>query len=128
MFNTTIAGNIGQDAETRQAGQSNVTNFSVAGEQRGKDGKKTQWVRCAIWGKRGDSLRSYLTKGTKVAVAGELTVGEYNGKPQVDLNASDVTLLGGGNSNGGSGDQSGGSGGGYDAPPQGGDMDDEIPW
>ena len=124
MFNAVVAGNIGKDAETRQAGQSSVTNFSVAVEQRSKEGKKTQWVRCALWGKRGDSLRSHLTKGSRVAVSGELIVSMYNGNPSVDLNASDVTLLGGGQ-----------SGGGSNAPqqhqnsaPNTSTMDDEIPF
>ena len=136
MLNAVIAGNIGGDAKTNQAGQSTVTNFNVAVEQRGRDGKTTTWVRCALWGKRGEALRPHLTKGSRVCVSGEIKVDMYDGKPQVNLEASNVTLQGGGQSDssqqpsqGGYGDQSGGYGGGssgYTNQPT--EMDDEIPF
>lgn len=96
MLNAVIAGNIGKSAETRNAGQSTVTSFAVAVEQRGRDGKKTQWVNCSLWGQRGEKLANYLTKGTRVCVSGELTTREHNGKTYLEVNASDVTLMGGG--------------------------------
>lgn len=96
MLNAVIAGNIGRNAETRNAGQSTVTSFAVAVEQRGRDGKKTQWVNCSLWGQRGEKLANYLTKGTRVCVSGELTTREHNGKTYLEINASDVTLMGGG--------------------------------
>jgi len=107
MLNASIAGNLGKDAVTRVAGQTTVTGFNVAVEQRGKDGKTTQWVSCSMWGKRGDTLAQYLTKGSKVAVSGELTTREHDGKTYLELNVSDVTMMGGGQSQGGQ------SGGGY---------------
>lgn len=96
MLNAVIAGNIGKDAETRDAGSSTVTGFAVAVEQRGRDGKKTQWVNCSMWGGRGQKLAGYLTKGTRICASGELTTREYNGKTYLELNVSDVTLMGGG--------------------------------
>lgn len=124
MINATIAGNIGKDAVTRNAGSTTVTGFSVAVEQRGKDGKKTQWVNVSFWGKRGEVLAQYLTKGGRVAVAGELTTREYEGKTYLELEASNVTLMGGGQSGGsddrgsdygqGAGGASAGGAGGYD--------------
>lgn len=141
MLNATIAGNIGKDAETRNAGQTTVTGFNVAVEQRGKDGKKTQWVNCSMWGKRGETLAQYLAKGTRVCVSGELTTREYNDKTYLELNVGDVTLMGGGQDSRQQGQQSGGgyddqSSGGYDqggtGQQQGGgqsrDLDDEIPF
>lgn len=115
MFNAVIAGNLGKDAETRQAGGSSVTNFNVAVEKRVKGEKVTIWVRCAIWGKRGESLSRYLTKGSKVCVSGSLSTREHEGKTYIEIEASDVTLMGG-KPEGGSdyGQQSGGSQGGYD--------------
>lgn len=130
MLNATVAGNIGKDAQTRQAGQTTVTGFSVAVEQRGRDGKKTQWVRCSMWGKRGEKLAQYLTKGSRVCLAGELTTDEYEGKTSLELNVSDVTLMGGGQDrqgydnggNSGQGAGGGGFGGGVD------DDTDSIPF
>lgn len=96
MMNAVIAGNLGKDAETRQAGNTTVTNFGVAVEQRDRNGKTTTWVRCALWGKRGETLAQYLTKGSKVCVSGSLSTREHEGKTYLELNASDVTLMGGG--------------------------------
>ncbi len=97
-MNLSIAGNVGKDPETRAAGQTTVTNFSVAVS--GWDGKKkektTAWFRVAVWGKRGEQLANVITKGSKVAVSGEMSFSEYNGKQTVELKAQDVTLLGGG--------------------------------
>lgn len=100
MLNAVAAGNVGKDAETRQAGTSTVTSFSIAVEQRDRDGKKTQWVNCSMWGQRGEKLSRHITKGTKICASGELTTREYNGKTYLELNVSDVTFLGGGQQQG----------------------------
>ena len=93
----TIAGNIGKDAETRstQVGDT-VTSFSVAVEDRQGKEKTTIWFDCSIWGKRGDSLRPYLTKGGKVAVSGDLSKREHEGKTYLTIRADQVSLMGGG--------------------------------
>jgi single-strand DNA-binding protein len=97
MKNITIAGNIGKDAETRrtQSGDA-VTSFSVAVEDRIPKEKGTIWFRCSLWGKRGESLAQYLTKGSKVAVSGELSIEVYEGKTNLTVKVDQVTLLGGG--------------------------------
>ncbi len=97
MKNITIAGNIGQNAEIRrtQSGDA-VTGFSVAVEDRHGQEKRTLWFRCSLWGKRGESLAQYLTKGTRVAVAGDLSTREYDGKTYLEVRVAEITLLGGG--------------------------------
>ena len=97
MKNLTIAGNIGKDAETRrtQSGDA-VTSFSIAVEDRIPKEKGTIWFRCSLWGKRGESLAQYLTKGSKVAVSGELSIEVYEGKTNLTVKVDQVTLLGGG--------------------------------
>jgi len=91
-----IAGNIGKDAETRRTqGGDAVTSWSVAVEERGKE-KSTIWFDCSLWGKRGEALAQYLTKGTRVVVSGDLGKREYQGKTYLTLRANDVTLMGGG--------------------------------
>jgi single-strand DNA-binding protein len=86
----TITGRVGGNAETRDAGSSKVTNFSVAVDQGYGEGKTTNWYRVGLWGERGVKLREYIRKGDKVAVTGELTIGEYQGKPQYDVRCHDV--------------------------------------
>lgn len=92
MKNITIAGNIGKAAETRQTQSGNVTSFSVAVNDRQKN---TTWFDVSLWGKRGEALAQYLTKGSKVVASGDLSTHEHNGKTYLKVNASDVTLMGG---------------------------------
>ncbi len=97
MKNITIAGNIGKDAvvRTTQGGES-VTGWTVAVEERQGQDKRTIWFDCSLWGKRGSALSQYLTKGSRVAVSGELSTREHDGKTYLTVRASEVTLMGGG--------------------------------
>lgn len=99
MIQATIAGNIGNDAETKQVGQNgdSVTEFNVGCSRKVKGEQQTTWVRCAVWGKRGDSLREFLKKGRFVSVAGELSTRLYDDKNGVtrvshELRVSELAL------------------------------------
>ena len=123
MMNITIAGNIGKDAQVRDAGGTPVASFSVAVETRVRSEKVTTWFDVSIWGTRGEKLAPYLNKGGKVAVAGELGTREYEGKTYLTVRASEITLMGGGQ------DRQGGAPAG--GAPRGGapsELDDEIPF
>jgi single-strand DNA-binding protein len=92
-----ISGNIGRDAETRTTqGGDIVTSWTVAVEERRGQDKRTIWFECSLWGKRGESLAQYLTKGGKVSVSGELSTREHDGKTYLTVRADQVTLMGGG--------------------------------
>jgi single-strand DNA-binding protein len=95
MKTISIAGNIGKDAETRTAGDTTVTSWSVAVEDRKGSEKGTMWFDCGLWGARGKALEQYLTKGGKVAVSGDLGQREHNGKTYLTIRVDQVTLLGG---------------------------------
>jgi single-strand DNA-binding protein len=97
MKNITIAGNIGKDAEVRTTqGGDIVTGWSVAVEDRAGREKTTVWFDVSMWGKRGETLAQYLTKGSRVAVSGDLGRREYEGKTYLTVRADQVTLLGSG--------------------------------
>jgi single-strand DNA-binding protein len=96
-----ITGRVGGDAETRQAGSGTVTNFNCAVDQGWGDSKQTNWFRVAIWGERGSKLAQYIKKGEKVAVTGELVIGEYNGKPQYEIRAAEIDPFMSGKQSGG---------------------------
>ena len=90
-----ISGNIGKDAEVRSTTNGDkVTSWTVAVEDRTGKEKGTIWFDCTLWGKRGESLAPYLTKGGKVSVSGELSTREHNGKTYLTIRADQVTLLG----------------------------------
>ena len=100
MNSITVAGIIGKSAEVRQtkAGES-VAGFSLADTRRTRDGEKTVWFECSIWGRRGEALAQYLTKGTPVTVTGTFSPREYTGKDgaqrvSYDVRVQDVALQG----------------------------------
>jgi single-strand DNA-binding protein len=133
MKTITIAGNIGRDAETRSTpGGDKVTGFTVAVDDGFGERKRTLWFDCAIWGNRGEKLATYLTKGSKVAVSGDFSTHEKDGKTYLKVKVSEVTLQGGGEQRGGGSERGPAPGGGA---PAGGvrgglddDLDDEVPF
>jgi len=95
MKNITIAGRLTRDAETRDAGSDRVTSFSVAVDDRQGKEKSTIFFDASLWGKRGESLAQYLTKGSSVTVTGDLSKREHDGKTYLTIRVNDVTLQGG---------------------------------
>ena len=100
MISATVAGRIGQDAQVRQAGSEDVCEFSVAVDERVKGERRTTWVRCTLWGKRGVALAPHLRKGDAVTVVGALSVRLFESKKDgstqasVEVKVSEVTLQG----------------------------------
>lgn len=94
MKSITIAGNIGKDAELRRTGGGDsVLSFNVAVSE-GKD-KPTVWFQCSLWGKRGEALERFLTKGTFAVASGELTAREHEGKTYLGVNVREIAFKGG---------------------------------
>jgi single-strand DNA-binding protein len=91
-----LTGRVGGDAETRSAGNGEVTSFNLAVDQGWGERKTTNWFRVSIWGDRGRKLAGHILKGNKLAVTGELSIGEYNGKPQYEVRASECDPFMGG--------------------------------
>lgn len=124
MQHILISGNIGKDAELRRTqGGDAVTAFSVGVKQGYGENATTNWFRCSLWGKRGESLAQYLLKGVKVAIAGEFSVSEYEGKTQLNVRVAEVDLMSRAEANG----QRGGDVR-RDDPAPADDFDDSIPF
>lgn len=106
MNNLSATGNIGSDAEVRFTKDGTaVAGFSFALSSGYGDKKKTTWLRCSIIGKRGETLAPMLTKGTQIALNGEISLNEYvakdgTNKSSVECLVQSVTLLGKKDSNG----------------------------
>lgn len=96
MQNITIAGKLGKDADLRNTQNGDaVCSFSVAVDSRSGREKTVSWWRVSLWGKRGEALAPYLLKGASVTVCGEFSLGEYDGKPQLNIRANEIALQGG---------------------------------
>nr|DAG70704.1 MAG TPA: Single stranded DNA binding protein [Caudoviricetes sp.] len=73
-------GRLTGEPQQRQVGNYTVTNIDVAvnGSRKDQQGNtKTEYYRVAVWGNRGDFVRSYLQKGQPVMVSGTLTTHQY---------------------------------------------------
>ena len=90
-----LTGNLGRDAEVRQAGSSTVCSFPVAMTAGYGDKKQTIWLDCSMWGKQAEgALPGYLKKGQQVAVSGELSTREHEGKTYLQLRVNSIDLIG----------------------------------
>jgi len=94
MIIATVTGNVGKTAEVRQVGSSSVCNFTVASNKTVKGEKRTTWVQCALWGSRGEKLAPHITKGKSVAVGGELSTREHDGKTYVEMDVAAFDFTG----------------------------------
>lgn len=91
MNSITVAGQLGRDAELKYLANGDaVCNFSVA-DSAGKD-KGTIWWNCGIYGKRGEALSQYLTKGQSVTVTGSVTQRKWTDKDGVERVSTDVRV------------------------------------
>ena len=88
----TVIGNLGSDPVERmtQSG-TKVVDFSIA-VNNGKD-KEATWYRISVFGKQGENCMTYLKKGAKVAVFGELRTNEKDGKIYLNVSAYRVDFL-----------------------------------
>lgn len=91
----TFSGNLGRDCRTGNAGGTPVVNFAVAVKSGYGQNEQTNWIDCALWGKRGEALQQYLVKGKQVVCSGELGTREHEGKTYLTCRVSEVTLAGG---------------------------------
>ena len=146
-----LLGNLGADPELRytQSGQA-VLNMRLATTESYLDRNKvrqerTDWHNVVLWGKRGEALAKFLTKGTTIFVEGGLRTSSYDDKEgnkryKTEIHANNIILAGRGRGGGAGGGEMGegpaggggggggrrsGGGGGSSAPPAGGG--DDIP-
>ncbi len=117
-----LVGRLTRDAEQSytQSGYA-LLKFSIAVNRRRKQGD--QWIDegnffdVTVWGRQGEAIANYMTKGKQVAVEGQLRQDRWESqdgskRSKVVIEANTVQLLGG-RDGGGSGGYQGGNGGGY---------------
>jgi single-strand DNA-binding protein len=122
-----LLGNLGADPELRytQSGQA-VLNMRIATTESYLDRNKvrqerTDWHAVVLWGKRGEALAKFLTKGSTVFIEGGLRTSTYDDKEgnkryKTEVHATNIILAGRGRGGGAEAGESPGGGG----PPGGG--------
>ena len=118
-----IIGRLTKEAELNYSGAgAAIVNFSIAVDHmKKKDGTAdTSFFNCKVFGKLGETLHKYMTKGKQVAIRGYLKQErwEKDGQKQsrVCINCEEIELLGGNNNAAGAGygnDNGYGNDGGY---------------
>ena len=106
MNHVVLMGNLGADAELKSTSVGPVLKFSLATTRvwldKETNAKKedTVWHRVTIFGRRGEALAKYLTKGTRVLVTGRIQTSSYEKDGQkrysVDIICEDLVFAGGG--------------------------------
>jgi single-strand DNA-binding protein len=151
-----LVGNLGDDPEARSMSNGGeVVNLRVATSENWKDRdgnrqERTEWHRVVIFNENlGRVAKSYLRKGSKVYLEGQLQTRKWTDNSGQDKYSTEVVLQrfrgelvlldsrGGGGSGGGDdhGDSFGGAGGGGAPRPQSrpapafdSDLDDDVPF
>ena len=106
-----ITGNLTRDAELKYtANQKPVLTFAVAVNRLGQDNAQTtDYFNVVFWGKTGETLAKWLTKGRSVLVRGSMRSRSYEAKDGHKVTAWEliadsyggIELLGGGQQGGG---------------------------
>ena len=139
-----LVGRLTRDAELKYtAGGQAVCKFSVAVNRRRKNGEQWEdeanYFDVVLWGRQGESLNQYLTKGKTIGVEGELRQDRWQqdgqNRSKVEIVANNIQLLGG---NTGGGSSAGGSSTGQGpwqakngenkSPPSDDHFSDDIPF
>jgi single-strand DNA-binding protein len=122
LASAVIVGRLTRDAELKYTNSGlAICHFSVATNARVKKGD--QWIDESsywdvdLWGKLGESINQYLTKGKLVAVQGDMRQDRWEKDGQtrmkVIIKANDVQLLGANSGGGYASEGSSGSGQGF---------------
>jgi single-strand DNA-binding protein len=92
MISATVSGRITKDAQLRDAGSSKVCSFGMASNEKRKGEDVTTFVDVSIFGKQGETLCQYLTKGSFVIASGKLSTRVHNDKTYVQLDCQAIEL------------------------------------
>ena len=99
-----IVGYLGRDPELRYTPQGTpVCNFSVATTEKRKDSagelhETTTWFQAALFGRRAEVAKEYLSKGSHVWLEGSLVLNQWTdsegaARASLEVRASDIRFL-----------------------------------
>ncbi len=96
MNHATFIGNLTRDPETRTIqklnNETSVCNFTVAASHGYGDYKQTTFIRVAAWNGLGKTCAQYLKKGSKVFIAGPISVNAYTGNDGNPMGSLELRL------------------------------------
>ena len=93
MNNVVLMGRLTRDPELRKAGETSVTNFTLAvdRDRKNKDGEReTDFIRVTVFGKQAETVCKWLSKGKRTMVQGRIQTGSYTDKDGNNRYTTDV--------------------------------------
>lgn len=93
-----LMGNLTRDVEMRTTpGGQTVAHFSLAvnrtwRDQNGQQQDKTSFINCVAWGKPGEIIAQYVSKGSSLLVSGRLDQRSYDDKDGNKRSAVEVVV------------------------------------
>lgn len=103
MNQITLIGRITKDLELKNAGNTQVCNFTIAvNRDFAKDGQQSaDFINCVCFGKIAENLCKYQSKGSQIGVVGSLNIDQYQkdgeNKTFTKVVANKIEFLGSGN-------------------------------
>ena len=98
MFNKImVIGNVGRDPEMRYTPSgAALTEFSIATNRRyttaaGERREETDWFNVTAFGRLGERVSQYVTKGSKLYVEGRFHSRSWEGRDGVSRNSNEIT-------------------------------------
>ena len=96
MNKVILIGNLGKDPEVKQTEKIKFARFTLATNERIKDGKKTTWHNIVAFGKLAEIIEQYLKSGDKICIEGRIDVSKKDDKYYTGIIAEKMEMLGGG--------------------------------
>ena len=100
LNNCTFIGRVTRDAELTTVGAkgTSLVKWGIANNTGFGQYERTNFFNCQMWGKQGEGIRQYLTKGKQVAVSGTLENQQWTGNDGTKhdswvLTVDKITLL-----------------------------------
>lgn len=91
MNKTILIGRLTRDPETRQAGETVVTRFTLAVDRRFKSkDADVDFISCVAFGKTAEFINKYFKQGAKMALEGRIQTGNYTNKDGIKVYTTDV--------------------------------------
>ena len=89
-----LIGRLTRDPEIRYAGETAICNVSLAVDRPTKAGeeKKSDFIKCVMFGKTAEIFSKHMTKGRQVAVEGRIQTGSYKNKNGDTVYTTDVAV------------------------------------
>ena len=87
-----LTGRMTKDAETKTLSTgSTITSFTLAVDRGGKS-KETDFIECKAWGKTGDFVSQYFSKGKPITVLGKIQTRTYEAQDGSKRKVVDVLV------------------------------------